>query len=44
MHTLGRRNWQLPHWLDRRLPHLDIEGEVIEAPADDQVSTVPVPV
>jgi RND superfamily putative drug exporter len=30
MHTLGRRNWQLPDWLDQRLPHLDIEGEMIE--------------
>jgi len=25
MHTLGRRNWYLPSWLDRRLPHLEIE-------------------
>jgi RND superfamily putative drug exporter len=44
MHTLGRRNWQLPDWLDRRLPHLDIEGEVIETPAVDHERTVPVPV
>jgi RND superfamily putative drug exporter len=44
MHTLGRRNWQLPDWLDRRLPHLDIEGEVIETPAADHEKTVPVPV
>jgi putative drug exporter of the RND superfamily len=44
MHTLGRRNWQLPDWLDRRLPHLDIEGEVIETPAVDPERTVPVPV
>jgi putative drug exporter of the RND superfamily len=27
MHTLGPANWRLPGWLDRRLPHLDIEGE-----------------
>jgi len=26
MHTLGRRNWYLPSWLDRRLPHLEIEA------------------
>src|SRR5947209_6640303 len=44
MHTLGRRNWQLPEWLGRRLPHLDIEGEVIETPAVDHERTVPVPV
>ena len=33
MHTLGAANWQCPDWLSRRLPHLDIEGEVVEAPA-----------
>jgi RND superfamily putative drug exporter len=33
MHTLGPINWRLPEWLNRRLPHLDIEGEVVEAPA-----------
>jgi putative drug exporter of the RND superfamily len=27
MHTLGPANWRLPEWLNRRLPHLDIEGE-----------------
>ncbi|MGY0489479.1 MMPL family transporter [Streptomyces sp. WG-D5] len=29
---LGRRAWSLPHWLDRRLPHVDIEGEKLAAP------------
>ena len=29
MHSLGRRNWYLPTWLDRRLPHLELE----EAPS-----------
>ncbi|MHB8334242.1 MAG: MMPL family transporter [Acidimicrobiales bacterium] len=28
MYLFGRRNWWLPGWLDRILPHLDIEGEV----------------
>jgi RND superfamily putative drug exporter len=37
MHTLGAANWLLPSWLNRRLPHLDIEGEVIEAPAQEEV-------
>jgi len=27
MSLLGRANWWLPGWLDRLLPHLDIEGE-----------------
>ncbi|MEV6109052.1 MMPL family transporter [Streptomyces sp. NPDC051940] len=26
MHLLGGANWWLPTWLDRRLPHLGIEG------------------
>jgi RND superfamily putative drug exporter len=34
MHTLGRRNWYLPSWLDRRLPHLEIE-EKSSTPIED---------
>lgn len=30
MALVGDRNWWLPTWLDRLLPHLDIEGEDIE--------------
>jgi RND superfamily putative drug exporter len=26
MSLLGRANWWLPTWLDRVLPHLDLEG------------------
>jgi RND superfamily putative drug exporter len=26
MRLMGEANWWLPRWLDRRLPHLDIEG------------------
>jgi putative drug exporter of the RND superfamily len=26
MHLLGRANWWLPRWLDRRLPQLHVEG------------------
>jgi putative drug exporter of the RND superfamily len=35
MVLLGDRNWWLPGWLDRVLPHLDIEGEsgLPDAPA-----------
>jgi RND superfamily putative drug exporter len=38
MHALGAANWRLPAWLNRRLPHLDIEGEVIEPPAREEVA------
>jgi RND superfamily putative drug exporter len=27
---LGRRAWWLPRWLDKILPHLDIEGQALE--------------
>jgi putative drug exporter of the RND superfamily len=37
MHTLGDANWRLPAWLNRRLPHLDIEGEAVVSPVDDEV-------
>jgi RND superfamily putative drug exporter len=53
MELLGDRNWWLPRWLDRLLPHLDIEGEpAIPVPepaapdgsrADDDRESVPVP-
>jgi putative drug exporter of the RND superfamily len=26
MELLGERNWWIPGWLDRRLPHLEVEG------------------
>jgi RND superfamily putative drug exporter len=26
MHIFGRANWWLPGWLDRALPHLNVEG------------------
>jgi RND superfamily putative drug exporter len=27
LEILGRRTWQLPRWLDARLPHINIEGK-----------------
>ncbi|MGW3949994.1 MMPL family transporter [Streptomyces sp. NPDC004752] len=35
MHLLGRSNWWLPRWLDKRLPHLAVEPaeEAAEPPA-----------
>ncbi|MCX4512783.1 MMPL family transporter [Streptomyces sp. NBC_01619] len=37
MHLLGRSNWWLPGWLDRRLPHLAVEPseEETDGPAPD---------
>ena len=37
MHTVGDANWRLPEWLNRRLPHLDIEGDAIAPPVEDEV-------
>jgi RND superfamily putative drug exporter len=37
MHVLGDRNWWLPEWLNRHLPHLDIEGEIIEPPRAEEM-------
>lgn len=31
LYLLGDRAWWLPKWLDRRLPHLDVEGAAVEA-------------
>ena len=33
MALLGNANWWLPRWLDRRLPHLDLEGGAVPEPA-----------
>jgi putative drug exporter of the RND superfamily len=27
LQLLGERAWWLPRWLDRMLPHVDVEGE-----------------
>jgi putative drug exporter of the RND superfamily len=32
MELLGDRNWWLPHWLDRILPNLDVEGHAEPVP------------
>jgi RND superfamily putative drug exporter len=39
MHLLGRANWWLPGWLDRRLPHLSVEptGQVTPEPVTPAV-------
>ena len=41
---LGDRAWQLPKWLDRLIPRVDIEGEKLGAAGEDSVdedSTTP---
>jgi RND superfamily putative drug exporter len=35
MELLGDANWWLPGWLDRLLPHLDVEGHTEELPSPD---------
>jgi RND superfamily putative drug exporter len=32
MALMGRANWWLPRWLDRRLPHVSMEDAVAERP------------
>lgn len=32
---LGDKAWWLPRWLDRMLPHVDVEGEALTRRADD---------
>ncbi|AXK32908.1 MMPL family transporter [Streptomyces armeniacus] len=49
MFLLGRANWWLPHWLDRRLPHLavepkeDAEAGPPEPEADPEPEAAPQP-
>ena len=43
MSLLGDRAWWIPRWLDRLLPHLDVEGTSLErhdAPADEERTPV----
>lgn len=42
MHLFGNANWWLPNWLDRALPHLNIEGA--DRPISVPVEPVPVSV
>jgi RND superfamily putative drug exporter len=36
MELLGSRNWWLPRWLDRLLPHVDVEGPVPDEELDPE--------
>ena len=35
MLLLGKANWHMPAWLERRLPHLRVEGRSMRVPAPD---------
>jgi RND superfamily putative drug exporter len=38
MSLAGRANWWLPSWLDRVLPHVDLEGGTT---AEDETEAIP---
>ncbi len=41
MSLVGNANWWLPNWLDRILPHLDLEGGSTKGSTDDDVAVEP---
>ncbi|MDT3440138.1 MMPL family transporter [Pseudofrankia sp. BMG5.37] len=42
MHLCGARNWAIPAWLDRILPHMSVEGGA-ETRQEQEIGTQPVP-
>jgi len=36
MELLGDANWWLPRWLDRILPHFDVEGHALAVVASEE--------
>ena len=43
MELLGDKNWWMPAWLDRLLPHLNVEGTVDTAHAATAAAPEPEP-
>jgi RND superfamily putative drug exporter len=41
MSLLGTANWWLPRWLDRVLPHMDLEGTAHDAPPEEGPASEP---
>ena len=41
MELLGDKNWWLPRWLDKLIPHVAVEGTSDAAPLDDVAENVP---
>jgi RND superfamily putative drug exporter len=39
--VLGEMTWKIPAWLDRILPHLNVEGTAVEMRPDDAPATPP---
>jgi RND superfamily putative drug exporter len=37
MELLGDRNWWLPRWLDKLIPHVAVEGTSVAAPIDAEI-------
>jgi len=42
LELLGPATWRLPSWLDRRLPHINIEGDQLPKPEDVPPDRTPV--
>jgi RND superfamily putative drug exporter len=42
MELLGDKNWWLPHWLDRILPRIDVEGHGVAGDAGGAPEEQPV--
>jgi RND superfamily putative drug exporter len=36
MELLGRRNWWMPRWLDRVVPHVSVEGHATDLPMPER--------
>ena len=43
MALMGDANWWLPGWLDRVLPHVDVEGAAVLSPGDPEFAPVTAP-
>ena len=41
LELLGRITWWLPKWLDKRMPHFNIEGSVVRPPVADEETPAP---
>jgi len=42
MHLIGKRNWAIPSWLDRALPHVSVESPPAPSLAGAGAHRVPV--
>ena len=42
LNIVGPVTWKIPGWLDRLLPHVNIEGTILPTPAADREQGAPV--